>query len=245
MFQAFISVPNQISGFTLAEVLITIGIIGVVAAMTLPSLIADYQKKQTATQLKKSYSIISQALTASQYENGDMTEWGMNNMGDANGDFWSNYKVIVTAFVNKYFIPYLNVQGNCGIRCSRQNEVKRYRLNGDLWLWNDDYHYVVYLADGTIVSFMFDNINGILQWVYLYVDINGDKKPNISGKDIFTFGFYSETNKINMIGGGKTRSELLGTSRSGCNKNAGSYAGDYCGAVIQYDNWEIKDDYPW
>ena len=40
------------SAFTLAEVLITLGIIGVVAALTIPSIVADYRNKQTATQLK-------------------------------------------------------------------------------------------------------------------------------------------------------------------------------------------------
>ena len=46
-------------GFTLAEVLITLGIIGVVAAMTMPTLMTNYQKKSTATQLKKTYATIS------------------------------------------------------------------------------------------------------------------------------------------------------------------------------------------
>lgn len=46
--------------FTLAEVLITLGIIGIVAAMTLPALIGKYQKNQTLTQLKKAYTEISQ-----------------------------------------------------------------------------------------------------------------------------------------------------------------------------------------
>ena len=40
-------------GFTLAEVLITLGIIGVVAAATIPSLITAYQKRATESQLKK------------------------------------------------------------------------------------------------------------------------------------------------------------------------------------------------
>ena len=53
----------QKKAFTLAEVLITLGIIGVVAAMTLPTLVGEYQKKQTATQLKKFYSIMQQAIT--------------------------------------------------------------------------------------------------------------------------------------------------------------------------------------
>ena len=49
-------------GFTLAEVLITLGIIGIVAAMTLPALISNHNKKVIATQLKQNYSIISQAF---------------------------------------------------------------------------------------------------------------------------------------------------------------------------------------
>lgn len=48
--------------FTLAEVLITLGIIGIVAAMTLPALINKYQQKQTITQLQKVYSVLNQAL---------------------------------------------------------------------------------------------------------------------------------------------------------------------------------------
>ena len=49
-------------GFTLAEVLLTLGIIGVVAAMTIPMLITNYQKKQVAAQLKESYSVFQQAV---------------------------------------------------------------------------------------------------------------------------------------------------------------------------------------
>lgn len=49
-------------GFTLAEVLITLGIIGVVAALTIPALISNYRSKVAVTQLKKMYSVMSQAL---------------------------------------------------------------------------------------------------------------------------------------------------------------------------------------
>lgn len=66
--------------FTLAEVLITLGIIGIVAALTLPSVITKYQKKQTVAQLKKAYSTISQALVTSQYENGNISEWNLSNI---------------------------------------------------------------------------------------------------------------------------------------------------------------------
>lgn len=58
-------------GFTLAEVLITLGIIGVVAAMTIPNLITAHQKKVTVTKLQRAISILNQAYRLSYEENGD------------------------------------------------------------------------------------------------------------------------------------------------------------------------------
>src|SRR5574344_1226697 len=58
--------------FTLAEVLITLGIIGVVAALTIPTLINSYQEKATITALKKFYSVASQACLLAKVENGEI-----------------------------------------------------------------------------------------------------------------------------------------------------------------------------
>ena len=55
-------------GFTLAEVLITITIIGVVAALTIPTLITNYQKQETIVKLKKIYAVMNQALKLSEIE---------------------------------------------------------------------------------------------------------------------------------------------------------------------------------
>ena len=55
--------------FTLAEVLITLAIIGVVAAMTIPTLINNYQKKQTVTQLKKAYTTLANVVYMSNLNN--------------------------------------------------------------------------------------------------------------------------------------------------------------------------------
>ena len=61
--------------FTLAEVLITLGIIGIVAAMTMPSLIQSYKKQEATARLKKFSSIMSQAVIMSEMENGEMADW--------------------------------------------------------------------------------------------------------------------------------------------------------------------------
>lgn len=57
--------------FTLAEVLITLGVIGVVAAMTMPSLVANYQKKVWVNQLKKTVSVMNQAFQKMLADDGD------------------------------------------------------------------------------------------------------------------------------------------------------------------------------
>ncbi len=59
MFDKF---KNPKFGFTLAEVLITLGVIGIVAALTMPTLIANHQKKQVAVKLSRFYSIMNQAI---------------------------------------------------------------------------------------------------------------------------------------------------------------------------------------
>src|SRR5574344_2111076 len=66
-------------GFTLAEVLIVLGIIGVVAALTIPTLINSYQEKATVTRLKKVYSTLSQAYQMAIIENGEFPDWFEGN----------------------------------------------------------------------------------------------------------------------------------------------------------------------
>lgn len=73
---------KKLMAFSLAEVLITIGIIGVVAAMTMPSLIQKHQDKELATRTQKAFSSFSNALLLLQNDNG--TE-GDNSLTFAEG----------------------------------------------------------------------------------------------------------------------------------------------------------------
>ena len=65
------------AAFTLAEVLITLGIIGIVAAMTLPTLITNYREKQRVIQLKKTYSTLQQAFVRAQEAHGELQYWDL------------------------------------------------------------------------------------------------------------------------------------------------------------------------
>ena len=58
-------------GFTLAEVLITLGIIGIVSAMTLPTVINNARDRQFKSMFKKQVSVISQAIQMGDAEDGD------------------------------------------------------------------------------------------------------------------------------------------------------------------------------
>ena len=67
-------------GFTLAEVLITLAIIGIVAAMTIPTLVNNYRKKDTTAKLKKFYSTMIQAIQLSELENGTSANWSKKDI---------------------------------------------------------------------------------------------------------------------------------------------------------------------
>ncbi len=66
---------KKFNAFTLAEVLITLGIIGVVAALTIPTLIMHHRKQVIETRLKKFYSMFNQAILLSTVDNGEISTW--------------------------------------------------------------------------------------------------------------------------------------------------------------------------
>ncbi len=82
------------NGFSLAEVLITLGIIGVVAAITIPSLISNARKSAIESQLKKSYASITNVIRLAEIDNGSMDSWPTGAEMD------------VDLFWKTYFLPY-------------------------------------------------------------------------------------------------------------------------------------------
>lgn len=222
--------------FTLAEVLITLGIIGVIAALTLPTLLANYQKKQIAVQLKKAYSVMSQAVKMSEIENGDADGW--------------DYNLNAKTFYERYIQKYLSKTSELKFS-EYKNTVTYKNMNGtncsEAWCTTGASHYVM-LSDGSVIGFS-DHLGG--NYKAFSVDINGYKKPNVTGKDYFIYtiqGKYGVTPygyaNTNGVGYGTTYDREVikeGNFRS-CNKNG---TGVWCSGLILTDGWEIKDDYPW
>ena len=84
--------------FTLAEVLITLGIIGVVAAMTMPSLMQNYKRQQATARIKKFVSVINQALISAENDLGPREDWVIGEMNNSDSAY---------NFLNTYIKPYI------------------------------------------------------------------------------------------------------------------------------------------
>ncbi len=244
---------KKIFGFTLAEVLITLGIIGVVAALTIPSVIGNYKKEVTAKKLEHTYSVLSQALRAAQAEHGDPANW------DLGGFYYGmpadgSKETILNNFASNYLLPYLKVIKDYGFVTTSQASTKvgydgPYKpISNDFAGLNEGYYFV--LADGTLVNlFLGSNCSGYDSdgkcnaYSYAYitfgVDINGSKGNNQLGKEYFLMYYNQATHKFLMYSAGNNASRDF--MRSSCNTDDALS----CGGLIQYDGWKIKDDYPW
>ena len=173
-------IKKNLKAFTLAEVLIALTVIGVIAAITVPALIQRTQKQEYVSALQKAYSTLSQAANMIIAENGSPK---------CNDGGWacSNREVY------DLFKKYLNNTKEC-------REVKggcvpqgSYKFLGSSYIWLDADNYPVFvMSDGIQVmfegadkncSFSRDSDNSVC--AYLAVDINGAKQPNRVGRDVF------------------------------------------------------------
>ena len=205
----------RIKAFTIAEVLIALVVIGVVAAITIPVISMDSQKKKTVVQLRKAYSVIYNAYNLSVSENGPIQTW---EFGKNTYDWNSSRK-----FLEKYFIPYLVV--------SKDFNYKVGAAAPDQFV----------ILDGTVVDAdVRQNTADII------IDLNGDRKPNRRGRDIFVIRLSSAANykDFGFAGAVYKRNGII-KNNHGCSHTAAGSRYTYCGALIQSDNWQIKDDYPW
>ena len=228
-------------GFTLAEVLITLGVIGVVAALTLPSLIQSYEKKVTATRLKKFYSTMLNVIKLSENDNGEMSTWEFPQQ---------SYDPLINVFFQKYYLPYMSGYDECySANCFTYLNYSLTTLSGANASGMTVVRYIVKTSDGMYIYFL-PNVPG---YIWMFVDTNGPKKPNKIGRDVFVFDIYAHPDpltsanfRLKFWNYYKSQdSELYSTDNYGCNKKAARYAGFNCGEAIFRNNWEIPDNYPW
>lgn len=206
--------------FTLSEVLITLGIIGIVAAMTLPVLIQKYQDIVAVNKIKKFYSTIAQAWTYILYEDGSLDNW------EIGGDATANGKLIFSKF-----IQHLKILKNCSNTdsgCVAEDYYKSFTGGNIENFTTDPRRFNAILNDGSSVSI----ILGAVQYGRsgaIYYDINGPKLPNRFGVDMFQF---SLVDKVTPAGVNLDDEDILKDCLNG---------GYYCATwVIRYNNLDYK-----
>ena len=217
---------NDRNAFTLAEVLITLGIIGIVAALILPSLINKKQEKENIAKLEKAYSVISQAFNLAIAENGTVDQWTNAN----------NYAGM-TVDINNIIYPYLNVVKDCEkniVSKCMQTVYGNWGANANLSFANSRSYL---LKDGMAVSIIAGSgdafperackakvsaVNNASYFGYcalIYVDINGIAKPNRAGKDLFAFKLF----KDGIAPTGRQSDTVLTEAFSNCLNGSGLY----------------------
>ena len=214
------------AAFTLAEVLVTLGIIGVVSAMTVPTLMQNYQRQSYVTQLHKVYNELSQALVRYQNDQNavNLTEAGLTS--DA----------AFVSFINTYFKK--------AKECDTMNScfATSYRkLSGATMGDYDRNNSSFVLASGATLRTGYSPEGAKLFNIAL--DINGPKGPNIVGRDLFWIYIYNN----GVIDEGQidanTTAPLTTAQRemryqNGCG-NPDNDSGGGCFGKILNDNWQM------
>lgn len=231
--------------FTLSEILITLGIIGVVSALTIPTLVNNYQKKLFVTKMKYTYSLLSNALALSILENGATSTWfyGKSFVAGSGYDKSEDLSYIV----NTYFKPYLKISEDLSEKIQSGNS------------------YSIVLNNGITLTFFTDggkNEQGIFGTSVIYIVASNNKNTEsyehssrdfsrhdmifeISFRDNRLFPFCFGEGGAVLYSSIKNREDIINHSSYGCRKNIAKNRRRNCGALIMFDNWEIKDDYPW
>lgn len=228
---------NSPLAFTLAEVLITLAIIGVVAALTIPAVVQKYQKTQAVTQLKKTYVALASTTNLAIANEGPVSGWEIENNNGAD-------------FANKYLIPYLKISKNCGTDTGDTCSFSYTTLNGNTQNALNSAWARFYLNDGSFIAAGAFQTSDTYKYAYVYVDINGQKKPNKFGKDVFKFVYWIKAEYAPEVAG-KFIAYGANWSRDDIVSDRAEYTckrdkrGELCAALIMKDSWQMLDDYPW
>lgn len=203
--------------FTVAEILVAMSVVGVVAAMTIPTLHYNKTKKEYSVKLKNFYSRMQNAVEDMQIDNGSFRD--MKQPQNTPESAWNWYM--------KYIDPYM---GHQYVATPGTRET----------------YGVIYFKDGA--NFRVENNGGCQDVSY---DVNGDKSPNRYGYDKFRFLFcFTDANRETYFG---DKNVFFGTYGYGLVARATTRQAMidkckstpvYCSRLLQVDNWEFKQDYP-
>ena len=243
-FFSALSRGNGKSAFTLAEVLITLGIIGVVAAMTLPALIQKNNAKSLEVAFKKAYSNLYNAFNQVIAEGYPVyvlnpTEDRPDGGVDTNSEFaqqvYSKYKKL-KLITDKEKAEYNKVAKNfTKTSVMKAPRCSQFMVGSEAFI----------TPDGSALSIL-QNCNGL----WFTIDTNGIKKgPNALGHDIFIFVAWKDTQKLVPA---NTESEFDCDEDGNCQSNNTEETKDKCSNTSKSNingatcaSYAISDTCPW
>ena len=251
------------SAFTMAEVLITLGIIGIVAAMTMPALIANHRKQVMLSKVKHTYNIIANAFERAKVDHGtNINYWYIPDRG-------SQLEKSIF-FVENYLLPYLNAPIYCADKPTAPYCFYQIRyFSGDSFFnWgpaDNNSGTALLLSSGVTVSVTVgelatldpdDPLNESINRIRILFDIDGPKGYNRYGYDVFWLelggaegrleGNNADKNKILPYGYDLAKScdYYVSNINYACRPDV-QYSGGYCLAYIVCNGWDAGKKYPW
>ncbi len=198
-------------GFTLSEVLITLVIIGIISAMVIPVIHSYFEEQKNIAAWKRAYSNIAAATQLVTMESGTM-----ENLCPSWDDNCLMEKYSTKLNFMKKCLEAENL-GNCWH--NNDNSATMYDGEGINW-WTTCSGLI--LSDGSFVNFNFrdatcsESKGSYETCGYILIDVNGFKKPNSVGKDIFQI--YLLKNSI------KPRGSLDDADANSCHKNGSGWS---------------------
>lgn len=230
-------------GFTLSEVLITLGIIGVVAAITIPMLMSHYNKYIVETRLKAVYSTILQGIKMAQYNETALQD-SKGDDGDVNGFSYRRSKEVFEAM----FLP---VFSGCTLYPKNSRKFYFYSADGTT-SFDSNFPFTLFvgLNNGTVLGF---TRGGNYDGLSFDVILNPRKKKLLAGRDYFSFMFrndgldnyaymqFFKHKYDNPVGREKILEYCKSNNRFPADATSPSY---FCGHAIVQNGFKIPANYP-
>ncbi len=231
--------------FTLSEILITLGIIGVVAAMTMPLIVQKVDEIVMVNRLKKIYSVLSQAMLYSVAKNGDISSLSVKNNSLSSINNWYTNALKPQLKITKECVDTEGCWAK-GVKILNGGNPEYGRdgvgIGEDIIVFQTSDGYSVnidaydYSADGRFGVKFKQNGSDFLA---VFVDINGYNNPNIVGKDIFMFIFSPD---VGFVPAGKHESDDV-VNNNCSKKSTSNLAGYYCFEKLIRNNWHVDKNF--
>lgn len=204
-------------GFTLAEVLVTLGIIGVVSAMTIPTLVKNHQRTVYVTQLKKVVTELAQVAERATNDNNAVSLDETKYRGEGGA----------ANFLKDYF----KIAKDCGKSLTPCFADSYETMSGEAFTLETPL-VAVALASGASIS-IYENYlqyrSDFHGYLAMQVDVNGQQGPNILGRDLFHLDLYSD---------GKVGESYDNDLSNSCLSGDASY-GAGCFDKVVKDGWQM------